>query len=305
MGTTLTDASFGRQLRHAHFLFRPGYVPLNQGSYGAYPRQVQDVLRAVQDEVQQDPDGFVRYVYPERLNAIRTLVADFLHADVDEIVLVANATTGLNAVLRNMTFHQGEKIAHVQGIYGAIEKTIDYLVETTAVESVCVPFDAAVDTDDVLLDAFRSVLKENHGSIKVAVFDTVMSMPGLRMPFERLTKLCREFGVLSVIDGAHGIGLVELDLKTLNADFLVTNCHKYVFICVLSMAEVHLLMNYKMALCTTHMLGPVRCVSEPAPDEVLSPNIARLPTCTTYSSEKKVHKPLRAPHLCQSVCLPV
>lgn len=245
MSTSLTHSSFGRQFRHAHFLFRPGYAPLNQGSYGAYPRQVQAALRAVQDEVQQDPDGFVRYVYPERLNAVRTLVADFLHADVDEIVLVPNATTGLNAVLRNMIFQQGDKIAHVQGIYGAIEKTIDYVVETTAVESVCVPFDPTVDTDDVLLAAFRSVLEENHRSIKVAVFDTVMSMPGLRMPFERLVKLCREFGVLSVIDGAHAIGLVELDLKTLDADFLVTNCHKYDSIYFLSRTDLNILINLK------------------------------------------------------------
>ncbi len=220
---------FGRPFRQKHFLFRPGYVPLNQGSYGAYPRHVQTALRAVQDEVQQDPDGFVRYAYPGRLNAVRKLVANFLQADLDEIVLVPNATTGLNAVLRNITFHEGDKIAHIQGIYGAIEKTIDYLVETTAVESVCVPFDAAIDTDDVLLKAFRLVLEENRGRIKVAVFDTVMSMPGLLMPFEPLAKLCREFGVLSVIDGAHAIGLVELNLRALNADFFVTNCHKYAY----------------------------------------------------------------------------
>lgn len=117
-------------------------------------------------------------------------------------------------------------IAYIQGTYGAIEKTIDYLVETTAVESIRVPFDPIVDDDDTLVEAFQSVLQENHGRIRVALFDTVMSMPGLRIPFERLTKICRDFGVLSALDGAHGIGLIDLNMERLGADFFTTNCHK-------------------------------------------------------------------------------
>lgn len=199
----------------------------HSGSYGGYPRAVRDALRSVQDAVQAEPDNFVRYKYPKKLDETRELIANHVHAaNVDEIVLVPNATIALNAVLRNLTYQPGDMIAYVQGTYGAIEKTVDYLVETTAVESVRVPFDPTTDDDDTLVEAFRSVLQEHQGRIRVAIFDTVLSMPGLRMPFERLAQICQEFGVLSAIDGAHGIGLIDLDLEKLGADFFTTNCHK-------------------------------------------------------------------------------
>ncbi|EGR50130.1 selenocysteine lyase, partial [Trichoderma reesei QM6a] len=201
------------------------------GSYGGYPRPVRDALRSVQDAVQAEPDNFVRYTYPGKLDNIRALLAEHLHAaDKDEIVLVPNATTALNTVLRNLKYEPGDLIAYVRGTYGAIEKTVDYLVETTPVKSVLIPFDPTMDNDDALVESFRLVLQEHHGRVRVAIFDTIMSMPGLRMPFERLAQICRDFGVLSAIDGAHGIGLIDLDLDRLGADFLTTNCHKWLFV---------------------------------------------------------------------------
>ncbi|KKP00341.1 aminotransferase [Trichoderma harzianum] len=222
---------FGRAFREKYFMFKPGFIHLNQGSYGGYPRPVRDALRSVQDAVQAEPDSFVRYKYPERLDEIREIVANLVHAaSTDEIVLVPNATLALNTVLRNLRYEPGDLIAYVQGTYGAIEKTVDYLVESTPVESVRVPFDPTTDDDDTLVGAFRSVLQEHQGRIRVAIFDIVQSMPGLRMPFERLTEICREFGVLSAIDGAHGIGMIDLDLEKLGADFLTSNCHKWLFV---------------------------------------------------------------------------
>ncbi|KAL7946950.1 PLP-dependent transferase [Trichoderma barbatum] len=227
----VSSSTFGRTFGEKYFMFKPGFVHLNQGSYGGYPRQVRDALRSVQDAVQAEPDTFVRYTYPKKVEEIRALVAHHIRAaNKDEIVLIPNATTALNTVLRNLKYHPGDMIAYVQGTYGAIEKTVDYPVESTPVDSVRVPFDPTTDDDDTLVEAFRSVLQEHQGRIRVAIFDTVMSMPGLRMPFERLAQICREFGVLSAIDGAHGIGLIDLDVEKLGADFLTTNCHKWLFV---------------------------------------------------------------------------
>ncbi|KAI8719748.1 Aminotran-5 domain-containing protein [Fusarium sp. LHS14.1] len=226
----LTLTPFGKEMREKQFLFGKEQVNLNQGAYGSYPRHVRDALRHWQDAAESEPDKFIRYSFPQKLNEIRHQIASFLNADVEGTVLVPNATTGLNTVLRNLRFQPGDKIAYFRGVYGAIGKTVDYLTETTPVTSLEVDFDPTQDTEELILERFTSSIKEHGDKVKVAIFDTVMSMPGVRMPFEQLTKICRQHGIFCVIDGAHGIGFIDLDLKDLDPDFFVTNCHKWLFI---------------------------------------------------------------------------
>ncbi|KAI9738431.1 MAG: hypothetical protein M1835_003236, partial [Candelina submexicana] len=217
---------FGHEMRK-YFLFEEGYVNLNHGSFGTYARPVRDALRDFQDRAEATPDPFIRFEYPRRLDESRQAMARFLNVPVEEIVFVPNATTAVNTVLRNLTFKEGEKIAYFSTIYGACEKTVEYITETTPAESVKVEYTYPV-SDDWMVQEFRDLLQANK--VKIAIFDTVVSLPGLRMPFERLAEACREASVLSLVDAAHGVGHIPLDLRALSADFTVSNVHKWLFV---------------------------------------------------------------------------
>ncbi|KAI9718608.1 MAG: hypothetical protein M1812_004059 [Candelaria pacifica] len=218
--------TFGHEMRK-HFLFDEGFVNLNHGSFGTYPRPIRDTLRDFQDQAEATPDPFIRFEYPRRLAESRRAMASFLNVPVEEVVFVPNATTAINTVLRNLTFNEGDKIAYFSTIYGACEKTVDYITETTPAGSVKVEYTYPV-SDDWMVQQFRDLLRAEK--VKVAIFDTVVSVPGLRMPFERLAEACREADVLSIVDAAHGVGHIPLDLRALKADFTVSNAHKWLFV---------------------------------------------------------------------------
>jgi selenocysteine lyase/cysteine desulfurase len=145
--------------------------------------------------------------------------------------VVPNATTGINTVLRNMEFAPGDVIIYFATTYGSIWKTATYITETTPAEEYKILYEYPV-SDAVLVQKFENAIRElrNKGkNPRIAVIDTVVSMPGLRVPFEKLVEVCKREKVWSMMDAAHAIGMLsskELDLSALQPDFFVSNCHK-------------------------------------------------------------------------------
>ncbi|KAJ5164114.1 uncharacterized protein N7500_005944 [Penicillium coprophilum] len=214
-----------------HWMFDPAYKNLNHGSFGAHPIPVKDAQRAFMDLADLRPDPYIRRYHAEYLDEARGAVAKVLNAQQNECVFVKNATTGVATVLYNLNLKAGEALVYFEPVYGAVEKGVVSLQEHNPFHSRKVSFQFPI-TEDELERRFREVIRqarEEGLEVRVSVFDAIVSNPGVRFPFERITAICREEGILSVIDAAHGIGNIHLDMKKLQPDFFVSNCHKWLY----------------------------------------------------------------------------
>lgn len=221
---------FGKQFREKYFtsLESSEIVPVNHGLFGLTPDPVFSKYISSMKNDFSFPDRFIRFEQQtEYRNGLKKL-GELVNCDYHNLAIVENATTGLNTVLRSIPFKKGDKFVIMSTIYGAIGNTIEFLKNTIGIIPIVVDINYPMD-DEEILNTIETIF-QNESQIKLCLFDVITSMPGVRFPFENAIELCRKNSVISLIDGAHSIGLIPIDLTELKPDFYTSNLHKWLFV---------------------------------------------------------------------------
>ena len=201
------------------FLLDDEVAYLNHGSFGACTREVFDEYQRIQLELERAPTDFLirktaRWFWggrelPGRLAEARAALAEFVGARSEDLVFVPNATSGLNAVIRSRDLAPGDEVLTTAHEYGAITRTWEF---RGAQLVVCEP--------DEVIDRIRP-------RTRAVSISHITSPTALVFQVAAICSAAREAGVLSIVDGAHAPGHVQLDLESLGADVYAGNCHKW------------------------------------------------------------------------------
>ena len=202
----------------------PDVAYLNHGSYGACPRHVLDYQAELRAELEREPVDFLTRQLSGRLAEARRAIGPFVGADPDDLAFVANATSGVNAVLRSLPIQPGDELLTTDHVYGACGKALRYAAARAGalVRVAAVPFPLEHE-DQIVAPVLAAVTPRT----RLALLDHVTSVTGLIFPIERLVSELHARGVPSLVDGAHALGMVPLDLDALGADYYSANAHKW------------------------------------------------------------------------------
>lgn len=230
---------FGAPMRD-RFLLEPDMVFLNHGSFGATPIPVLQAERAWREQMERQPLRFFLRELPPALREAATRLAGFVGADPGRLAFVENASSGVNAVLRSLDLRPGDRVVFLSHVYGAVYNTLRYVAARTGAHLVEVRLPAPVWGPDEVLERLHDALR---GPARLVVLDHITSTTGLLLPIEELVQLCRDRDVPVLVDGAHALGAVPLDLEALGADWYVSNAHKWLLApktcALLHVAEAH------------------------------------------------------------------
>jgi len=206
------------------FLLDPDVVFLNHGSFGATPRPVFDAYQKWQRELERQPVQFLIRRLADRLAEARQVLADYLHADADDLVYVPNVTFGVNIVARSLALRPGDEVLASDHVYGACDKVWQFVCRKAGASYVRQPVSLpATSLDDAAEQLWQGVTPRT----RVIFLSHITSPTALRLPVEAICRRAREAGILTLIDGAHAPGQIPLDLEAIGADFYAGNCHKW------------------------------------------------------------------------------
>ena len=206
------------------FLLDPDVVFLNHGSFGACPREVFEEYQHWQRRLEAQPVRFLQRELPELLANARARLADFVGADADEVVFVPNPTFAVNELARCLPLHGDDEVLLSDQEYGACLRAWQFMQAKGRLRVVQQPIRLPLSSVENTVEEFwRGVTPKT----RVIFLSQITSPTALTLPVDAICRRAREANILTIIDGAHGPGQVDIDLHAMQADFYVATCHKW------------------------------------------------------------------------------
>ncbi len=200
------------------FLLPPDRIYLNNGTLGPSPAVVVD---AVAEHTRR-----VASTYPPGVDwkGLKASVGAFLGVDPEGLVFPRNTTEAMSFVALGLDLEPGEEILttdheHIGGLcpWQMVSRRRGLILRTF---SLPVPAGSGQD----LLEVVEGALAENT---RVLSLSHVTFTTGTRIPVERVARICRDRGIILVVDGAHPPGMLSVDLSSWEPEFYASSPHKW------------------------------------------------------------------------------
>jgi isopenicillin-N epimerase len=206
------------------WLLDPKIIFLNHGSFGACPQAVLDVQTDWRARLERHPVQFLARELEAHFDVARAALAHFVGAETDDVVFAANATAGVNAVLRSLEFKPGEELLITNQAYNACRNALNFIAERSGARVVVAPLPFPFRSADELIAPLLAAVTPQT---RLALIDHVTSPTGVVLPIKKIVDEFNARGVDTLVDGAHAPGMVPLNLNQLGAAYYTGNCHKW------------------------------------------------------------------------------
>lgn len=206
-----------------HFLFQDGLIMMNNGTVGPMPKPVYNTLITTFKVQATNPFDFYNY-FPTKQEEVRRKLARFINASVDEVAILRNTTEGMNFVANGLDLKEEDEVLisnfeHPGGYHPWKLKEKRFGIKIKEV-----PLGVPPKSVKEIVDAFEKAITPKT---KVISISHTVYITGLITPLQELCEMAHEKGILVAADSAHGLGMLNLNMKELGVDFFASSPYKW------------------------------------------------------------------------------
>ncbi|MFM9944977.1 MAG: aminotransferase class V-fold PLP-dependent enzyme [Bacteroidia bacterium] len=208
------DETFWKLVR-SQFPLTKEITYLNNGTMGVSPYSVIDAVH--QKSVNINTKGIYGGGDHEAIEAL----AKFVGANNDEISFTHNVTEGNNLVAQGLPLKKGDEV--IMTTHEHVGGALPWLNRARHDGIIIKVINLGNTAAETLSNLETAITKKT----KAFALPHIPCTIGQVLPAKQIAALAKSKGIFSFFDGAHGPGMLNLDLHDMDCDFYSSCCHKW------------------------------------------------------------------------------
>jgi selenocysteine lyase/cysteine desulfurase len=193
-----------------------GRVYFNNGTLGPSPTPVLEAVAKAMQEVETTGEGG-----DANDVALRARLASFIGVNAEEIALTHNTSDGINIVAAGLKLIAGDEV--ILTTHEHVGNALPWLNRARLGGIVLRSFVPPPSAAGVMAEISAHITDRT----RVIAVPHLTCTTGQVFPLDEIVALARSRGIFVAVDGAHGTGMLPLNLADLGVDFYASSTHKW------------------------------------------------------------------------------
>ena len=217
------DEAYWEAVR-AQFVMPRELAVMNAANLCPSSRPVIEALHRATEDIDRDPSPANREKLGPAKESVRRVVAAFLRATPEEIVLTRNTSEANNLVSSGLDLKAGDEVLVFDDNHPSNHAAWEHKGRRHGFTVRVLASPQPHPGMDGYVDLVRKAITTRT---RVLAFSHVTNSTGDLRPATELCRLARERGVLTLVDGAQSFGMLDVDLSAMQPDFYTGSAHKW------------------------------------------------------------------------------
>jgi|TARA_B100001093_G_scaffold63358_1_gene53228 isopenicillin-N epimerase len=197
---------------------------LNHGSFGACPIPVFEDYQNWQRELEKQPVKFLTKSIWSSLRNSRLRLGEFVGCHEGELLFFHNPTTAIANLINSLRLNTGDEVLMTDHEYGALVRQWNVWGKKNGVGIIQQKIPLPVHSEREFVDSFWRGVNKNT---RVIFISQITSPTAIIFPIDQIIKKAKENGILTIVDGAHVPGHIDINIHDLECDFYTGAIHKW------------------------------------------------------------------------------
>jgi selenocysteine lyase/cysteine desulfurase len=206
------------------YSLKPDYINLENGYYCIAPKPVLEKFIEHVRQINYEGSYYMRTVQTENKKKLAGRLAALLGCAAEEVIITRNTTESLDLIIGGYPWEAGDEAIMAEQDYGAMLDQFDMVSRRFGTVNRIVSVPNHPLSDEALVSLYEAQITPRT---KLMMVCHMINITGQILPVRKLCDMAHRHGVEVMVDGAHCVGHIEVNIPQLHCDYYGTSLHKW------------------------------------------------------------------------------
>jgi selenocysteine lyase/cysteine desulfurase len=217
------NEDFWQKIRDDYRL-KPDYINLENGYYCMLPQTILEAHIKQVREMNYQAAFYMRTRQFDDKAAVRQRLATLVGCTQEELILTRNTTESLDTVISGIDWKAGDQIVMAYQDYGAMKDMFQQQALRHGIVNQMVSIPNHPKNDAEIIALYEKAITPKTRLLMVC---HVVNITGQILPVRQICDMAHSKGVEVMVDGAHAVAHIPVNIAALNCDYYGSSLHKW------------------------------------------------------------------------------